>query len=181
MRCSGHALIHPISVLERAGLRSGCFAADFGCGSLGHFSFAAADVVGGEGRVYAVDVLPFALQRVQRTAKVDQYWHVHPIHADVERYGRTPIPETSLDMIIVANTLHLAHDRAQMIREALRLLKPSGRLLLVEWKNEPTVLGPPLSLRLHAGDIASHLAESTILIDEFEAGDHHDAWVYQRM
>lgn len=68
MRYSGKELINPFKVLECAGLRKGSHIADLGCGALGHFVFSAAQMTGGEGRVYAVDIDKTALKAIERAA-----------------------------------------------------------------------------------------------------------------
>ena len=68
MRHSGNELINPFKVLERAGLQSGWSVADLGCGALGHFVFPAAQLVGGNGKVYAVDIQKTALKAIEKTA-----------------------------------------------------------------------------------------------------------------
>lgn len=177
----GTNLLDPTNILERVGVRSGWHVGDMGCGSLGHFVFPAAHLVGGEGRVYAVDIQRAALQAIQSAARAHQVWNVHPVWADLEVSEATPIRDESLDLTLISNTLYLASNRQGMINEVMRLLKPGGLLLVIEWKKEPTVLGPSLEERLSGDDIFGHLSGHPIpWMDQFEAGDHHQAFLFQK-
>lgn len=178
---SGNELINPFKVLERAGLRPEWQVADLGCGALGHFVFPAAQMVGGNGKVYAVDILKTALKAIERTAKHEQFWNVFPVWADTEVLHATRIPSDSLDLVILANNLYLSKNREGMVKEAARLIKSGGLLLFIEWKKERTVLGPSLEHRMSLKEAqsyfpATHFAE----IDQFDAGDHHFALVYRK-
>ena len=62
---SGTELINPFKLLERVGIGEGQRVADLGCGALGHFVFPAAQLVGGMGAVFAVDIQKGALEHVE--------------------------------------------------------------------------------------------------------------------
>lgn len=178
---SGNELINPFKVLERVGIQLGWQVADLGCGSLGHFVFPAAQLVGGEGRVYAVDIQKMVLQSIETIAKTQQYWNVQTVWSDIEVPHATHIPSASLDLTIVANNLYLSRHREGLVQEALRLTKPGGRILVIEWKAESTVIGPALEHRLSEDDARSYFAHDGLFLqDAFEAGDCHYALVYRR-
>ncbi|MBM3205081.1 class I SAM-dependent methyltransferase [Candidatus Uhrbacteria bacterium] len=177
----GTELLDPQELLGRVGVCSGWHVADAGCGSLGHFVFPAAQMVGAEGKVYAIDVQRPALKALEKTARNFQRWNVHPIWSDLERVGSTRIPQASLDLVVLANTLHTAQDRPSMLQEIMRLLRPGGSVMIVEWNKQETPLGPPLNDRLAFEDLQAYLSEHPIRwTDQFEAGDHHHAAVFQK-
>ncbi len=181
MHHSGNELINPFKVLERAGLRKGFFVADLGCGALGHFVFPAAQMTGGEGRVYAVDIDKTALKAIERTARFDQYWNVMPIWSDIDVLNAAHIPSHSIDLTILANNLYLSANREGMVAEAKRLTKPGGAILVIEWKAEEMPLGPSLERRLAIEDAKRcFVDEELTLTDEFDAGDAHYALVYSK-
>jgi ubiquinone/menaquinone biosynthesis C-methylase UbiE len=133
MRHSGTELINPFKVLEHVGIQPGWHVADLGCGALGHFVFPASQFVGGNGRVYAVDIDKSALKAVERAARFDQIWNIHPIWSDIEVVGATRIPEESLDLTLIVNNFFLSQEKAGLVKEALRLTKPDGLILLIGW------------------------------------------------
>lgn len=178
---SGNELINPFKTLERAGLQPGSFVADLGCGALGHFVFPAAQMVGGEGRVYAVDLDKRALTAIERKARFEQFWNVVPVWSDIEVMHGARIHDESLDLTIVSNNLYLAKNRAGLVSEAFRLTKPGGRVLVIEWQACDTVIGPHPEHRLPiegAKEVLSH--PNLVLVDEFEPGDCHYALLYER-
>ena len=181
MRHSGNELLNPYKVLECAGLRQGSHIADLGCGALGHFVFSAAQMTGGEGKVYAVDIDKTALKAIERAARHEQYWNVIPVWSDIDVMNAARIPSESIDLTIVANNLYLSANRSGMVDEALPLTKPGGRILVIEWKPILTIIGPPVENRMTAGDAKRYFAgDELILVDEFDAGDSHYALVYAK-
>jgi ubiquinone/menaquinone biosynthesis C-methylase UbiE len=181
MRHSGNELINPFKTLGRAGLRKGSHVVDLGCGALGHFVFPAAQMTGGEGRVYAVDIDKTALKAVERAARHDQYWNVIPVWSDIDVVNAARIPSESIDLTILANNLYLSANRAGMVAEAERLTKPGGRILVIEWKPVRTAIGPAVENRMSADDAKRYFADDTlVLIDEFDAGDSHYALLYAK-
>ncbi len=178
---SGNELINPFKTLERAGLKPGDFVADLGCGALGHFVFPAAQIVGGDGRVYAVDLDKRALKAIERTASFEQFWNIVPVWSDIEVTHAARIHDESLDLTIVANNLYLAKNRAGLVSEAFRLTKPGGRILIIEWQACEMVLGPAPEHRLEverAKEVFHH--PELELVQEFEAGDCHYGLLYER-
>lgn len=179
---TGHELLDPYAVLDRTGIDLGWHVADMGCGSLGHFVFPAAEMVGGDGRVYAVDIQKTALHAVEKTAKYEQFWNVHPVWSDIEKVGAAKIPSGSIDLTIVGNNLVLSQQRENLVQECLRLTKPGGLILIIEWKKQPTPFGPPLERRLTVEE-----AQSLFQIPElshtqsFDAGAYHYGFICERI
>lgn len=177
----GTELINPFKVLEHVGIRRGWFVADLGCGSLGHFVFPAAQLVGGDGRVYAVDIQKTALHAIERAAKHDQFFNVYPVWSDIEVLHATRIADASLDLTIVANNLFLSTNREGLVQEAIRLTKPGGLILFIEWEKGKTVIGPSDAQRLSEAEARRYFSDSCLEeTDQFSAGDCHYALVFQR-
>jgi ubiquinone/menaquinone biosynthesis C-methylase UbiE len=180
MHHSGSELVNPFKVLERVGIQPGWHVADFGCGALGHFVFPAAQLVRGDGKVYAVDIQKVALARVEKIAKLEQYWNVYPVWSDIDVYGATRVPPESLDLVIIANNYYLSQNREGMLKEAMRLLKMGGKILLIEWKKERTPLGPAYENRLSSEEVSAEITFHDLHpIDAFDAGDCHYGLVYR--
>ena len=70
---TGRELIDPFKVLEAAGIRADMTVADFGCGTLGHYVFPAAQMVGTHGKVYAIDILKSVLDGVNSKKKMENF------------------------------------------------------------------------------------------------------------
>lgn len=181
VRHGGLELLNPFKILERAGLQRGWNVADLGCGSLGHFVFPAAQMVGGDGRVYAVDIQKQVIHAIERAAKHDQFWNIIPVWSDIEVLHAARIPSASLDLTLIINNLYLAQNREGLIQEAIRLTKAEGRLLFIEWTPGKTLLGPPDHHRLSIEDARALLRDESLQEEElFEAGEFHYGLLYRR-
>lgn len=174
-------LIQPFAVLERAGLREGQRVADLGCGSIGHFIFPAAQIVGGDGFVFAVDIQRSALDRIVRIAKERRFFNVSTVWSDIDLFGSTRIDDGSLDMTLLINNLFLSKDRQGLLREMARLTRVNGKIVVVDWKTSPSPIGPPLGERVGSEEAKKMFTGPFFQrIDEFEAGPYHYGLVFRR-
>lgn len=171
---SGTELINPFKLLERVGIREGFRVADLGCGALGHFVFPSAQLVGGTGAVYAVDIQKSVLAQIEKGAKEQQFWNIHPVWSDIDVFRATHIDEGTLDLTLLVNNLYLSQNRESLVREMARLTRPGGRVVVVEWKPTRSPLGPPVDQRMGPEE-AKRILKSPYLdfFDEFEAGEYH--------
>ncbi|MEX2047326.1 MAG: class I SAM-dependent methyltransferase [Chloroflexota bacterium] len=113
--------------LLQAGVTRGGRWADLGAGT-GAFTRALAELVGPEGEVIAIDRDRGALRQLDRALRPGAAT-VRTLDADFTK----PIDLESLDGIVMANSLHFVRDKAPVLGLVRRMLRPSGRLLLVEY------------------------------------------------
>ncbi|PYQ58047.1 MAG: hypothetical protein DMF53_21220, partial [Acidobacteria bacterium] len=116
-------------VLEAA-LRPGEVVVDLGCGS-GIDAFLAARFVGRDGRVIGVDMTEDMLQQGRQyqpaVAETLGYDVVELRSGAIER---VPLEDEVADVVVSNCVLNLSTDKGSVLREALRILKPGGRLCL---------------------------------------------------
>lgn len=147
---------------------------DFGCGGAGYFTLPAARLVGSKGKVYAVDILPTALDGVASKVKIDGLFNVEVVWSDLEHPGAAKIPEGTLDRALLVNIMFQSRQNENILREAWRLLKPGGKLLVVDWKVQPTLFGPPLANRLQPSAVDAFARKVGFKPDaQFEVGPYH--------
>ncbi len=174
-------ILNPFKLLERIGLRRGAWVADLGCGSTGHFVFPAAQMVGADGKVFAVDIRKPALQSIEKAARHEHFWNVETIWSDIEVVGAARIPDASLDLTLVVDNLYLAEHRDGLVQEAWRVTKPGGVLLCVEWTPGKALLGPPDDRRLKQTEAdRAWRRHGWVAQAAFEAGEFHYALQYER-
>jgi len=177
----GSELLDPTTILQRAGIRPGWHVADIGCGSIGHFVFPAARLVGGLGKVYAVDIQRPALRSIESAARAAQLWNIQPVWGDFERPGGIRLPDESADLTLVSNILYLAANRPGVLEEAMRLTKSGGYLLIVDWKEGMEGLGPSEEGCIKVEEALDHMQRHPVQwSDRFEAGPHHYGLLFQK-
>jgi ubiquinone/menaquinone biosynthesis C-methylase UbiE len=144
-------------VLDALALAPGEIVADIGAGT-GYFSIPIARAVIPGGRVYALDVQPEMLTLLNKKLGEHLLSNMELVHADA---GATTLPDASCNLVFMANVWHEFEDRAAALREARRILKPGGRIAILDWRPdvEPEH-GPPLEHRLPASDARAPLNEA---------------------
>ncbi len=174
---SGSEVLDIKKLINKMQISAGMAVADLGCGTQGHFVFPAARAVGPEGKVYAVDILKSALAGVESRRKLDGATNVESVWSDLEIYGATAIPEASLDVTMVINNL----PKEPMLKEAARLTKKGGKLVVVDWKNQATPFGPPTKDRVQPSVVKDIMGRLRFLLkEEFEAGPYHYGLIFVR-
>ncbi len=174
-------LMDPEEVLRQVKVQTGMQVGDLGCGN-GYFTLAAARLVGGSGRVYAVDVLKSCLDTVRREAERNNLLNIVTVWSNLEIVGATKIPAESLDFVIIKNALYQSAQRKDFIKEALRLLKPQGKMLIIEWIKSPTPIGPPVVDRIGPEELERLISLFPQLktVDSFDPGKYHYAYVLEK-
>ncbi len=152
-----------------------------GCGPKGYFAFQAARIVGDKGVVYAVDILKEVLSSIESHAKSGGFNNVKTVWSNLEKYGATNIPESSLDLVMLVNVLFEAGDISAMLKEAVRLVKSGGKILVIDWKNIGVPFGPKMDKRVNASEVAEYLEVFGLKVEkQFEAGKYHFGMIYKK-
>jgi len=123
------------------GLSEGMKVGDFGAGS-GHYSRAAAAIVGHSGRVYAVDVQEDILKHIKLNTHDHHKSIIETVWGDIEKLGGSHLRDMSLDAVILANTFFQVEHREGLVAEIKRVLKPDGKLMVVDWAGSYGGIGP---------------------------------------
>ncbi len=99
---------------------------DLGSGA-GVDVFLAAREVGPEGRVIGVDMTPAMIDRARANAAREGYANVEFRLGEIEHL---PVADASVDVIVSNCVVNLSPEKEQVFREAFRVLKSGGRMLL---------------------------------------------------
>lgn len=112
--------------LAIASLEEGNVVLDLGSGA-GFDSFLAAKKVGDKGKVFGVDMTDEMLNKARENAKKGNYTNVEFRKGDIENL---PVEDDSIDVIISNCVINLAPDKEKVFKEAYRVLKTGGRLMV---------------------------------------------------
>lgn len=156
--------------------------ADLGCGRFGYFSFPLSEAVGKDGVVYSVDILKKCLDEVEKKAKTDNVNNIKTIWSDLEIWQATKINAASLDVSVLVNTLNQSGKRVDILREAVRILKKKGKLLIVEWSSADSPLGPEIEKRVKKQSLIDAAPKLGLKLEkEFIAGPYHYGLVFVKI
>lgn len=177
----GNELLNPEEIFKHLDIKAGAKIADLGCGGAGHFTIPAAQKVGNQGVVYAVDILKSVLKSIVSRARLEGISNVKIVWSNLEIVGATKIPKESLDIAFLINILFQSKQHENLFKEASRLLKNKGSLLVVDWQPRGGSFGPPLIDRVKPEKVKEIAQKLNLkLIDEFPAGTYHYGLVFQK-
>jgi len=163
----------PQKNISQISLPLGASVVDFGSGS-GHHAKALARAVGEKGRVYAVDVQKDLLVKLKNEARAEGLLNIEIIHGDLEKQNGTHLKDQSIDAVLISNILFQIQHKAEVFKEARRILSGQGTLVVIDWSESFGGMGPAKEALFSKAD-AEAMATSTgfQILKEIDAGSHH--------
>jgi SAM-dependent methyltransferase len=143
-----------------ASIKEGETVLDLGSGA-GFDCFLAARKVGGKGRVIGVDMTPEMLEKARENARNNNYTNVEFRLGEIESL---PVADNAVDIIISNCVINLSVDKNKVFKEAFRVLKPGGRLMvsdIVLTKELPDFIRE--SVQAYIGCVSGAILESEYL------------------
>ena len=132
----------PQKIIKLFSLDASDIVADLGCGT-GYFTIPISSIVN---KVYGSDIqqemLDYLTQKIQKQ-------NITNIELLLSKdVNQIPLQSESVTALLSVMTLHEFQDKNQMIKEIYRVLKPGGKAMVIDFKKEATVPGPPVSIRV---------------------------------
>ena len=116
-------LLPRIEILKEVGIKPGFIVLDYGCGP-GSYLIPLAELVSESGKIYALDIHPLAIKRVQRIASKGRLKNIETILSDC----KTGLPDNGVDVVLLYDIFHGLSEPQIVLEELHRLLKPNGIL-----------------------------------------------------
>ncbi|MEI7891160.1 MAG: class I SAM-dependent methyltransferase [bacterium] len=169
--------LDPAAIIAQLDIAEGSVAIDFGCGP-GYFSIPFAKAVGKDGIVWSLDILPQALETVAGKAKNSGIANITTKRVNFEKEKGTKLEDACADWVILKDVLFQNKDKAAVIKEAYRVLKNGGKVILVEWNMKNLTVGPEKELRISQSELEKMFANQGFIAQkDIVAGDFHYAFV----
>ena len=143
----------PEVVFRELNLKNGDRFLDMGCGP-GDYAIWASQIVGNHGVVYALDIRGKMIGDLEERANSEGFKNIKTMVSDIT--NPLPIQDSSIDVCFIATVLHIpdvARDWRRVFTEIRRVLKPGGRIAIIECKKEDQPFGPPRHMRLSPKDL----------------------------
>jgi ubiquinone/menaquinone biosynthesis C-methylase UbiE len=150
---SSFDLLDPAKFFAELRLEGGSTLLDLGCGA-GRYTLAAAEVLGQDGLIYAIDLWQGGIESLQGQAAARGYGNIKARVADAGQ--GLPLEAGRVDVCLLATVLHElveAKSAAGTLAEVARVLRTGGILAIVEFLKIPGPPGPPLHIRLGPRDV----------------------------
>lgn len=145
---SSFDLVEVELVFNELSLQEGTVFLDAACGA-GEYALAASRYIGERGVVYAVDLWEEGIEALRKAIKERRIGNIKAFSGDLGQ--RLPIPAGEVDICLMATVVHdfIEIDIHNIVLgEVKRLLKPGGRLAVIEFKKIAGPPGPPVGIRV---------------------------------
>jgi len=169
----------PEKNISQFNIDPGMKVADFGSGG-GYYSLAVAREVGESGRVFAIDVQKDLLKKIKGEAQSQGLLNLDTIWADIDEPNGSTLAEGLVDRVLITNTLFQVENRENVIKEARRVLKPKGKVLIVDWSESFGGLGPQPAQIVSEDDVKKMSEQNNLKFErKIEAGAHHYGLIFK--
>lgn len=128
--------------------------ADFGAGN-GFFTIPFAEKT--KETVYAVDIEPKMLDLLKERAEQVGAGNIQYIESNLEEIE---LDDHLVNKGIVAFVMHEIPNMVKALAEFTRIIRPNGRLLILDWEAVESEMGPPLHHRISSTDMQAFLKKN---------------------
>lgn len=169
-------------VLKKLDIKENDVVAELGCGHFGHFVFPVAKMLSRQSTLYAIDIIPAVLDEIKKRAHTENLPQIKTIWSNLEIFKGTKIESSSVDIALLINILNQSEKKVEILREAVRLIKSGGKMLVVDWKRDALLFGPKLENRVNIEAFKQTAPKLGLTItQEFEIGERYHAFLLKKL
>ena len=110
-------------ILTEVGIKKGQTVLDFGC-RIGNYTIPVAKIVGDDGCVYALDTNKESLNELMQRSKLLGLKNITRI--DTTEETKIPLPDESVDVVLLYDVIHLVNDRKKLFNEVYRVARKNA-------------------------------------------------------
>ena len=150
---SSFGLIDTAKFFQTLDLQKGITFLDLACGR-GNYSMAAAEIIGPNGRVFALDLWEEGILSLRNEAAKKRIQNITSFVGDAGQ--NIPLENNSVDVCLMATVLHDFVDdtiQGEVMQEIARVVKSNGILAIVEFYKKEGPPGPPKPVRLSPQEV----------------------------
>jgi len=168
----------PEKNIEQFAVDPGMKVVDLGSGA-GFYTLSLAKAVGKTGKVFAVDVQQDLLLKLKNEAFRNGFENIDIVWGDIDEENSTRLADSSVDRVLIANTLFQVDDKDVVAKEAFRVLKPKCTVLIIDWTDSFGGLGPHKS-RIVTPEQTKIIFQKAgfSFLREIRAGEHHYGMIF---
>jgi len=172
--------LNPQKVVSELDIKAPLRIADFGCGH-GYFAIPLAKAVGKEGHIFAIDILSEALDEVKERALAEGLGNIETFRGNLEVPGGSKVPDNSCDMVVLANILYQSTKKPQIIKEAHRVLRFGGKLVIIDWERVGSHLTADSGWRISEDEAKIMAQDQNFSFDrKFNADNYHYGMIFSK-
>lgn len=110
-----------------------------------------------QGRIYACDLSGEMVGNLHMAIEAEGVGNVTPVKTEEVR---VPLDDGIADLVFMVNLHHEFDHPVDSMAECRRLLRPGGRVAVIDWKQEETPSGPPLHVRIPPEQVIAQLEQA---------------------
>lgn len=143
----------PELIIEKASLNNPDIIIDYGAGT-GFYSTPFSERFPNS-KIYACDIAQVMVDWMNENLK-NRYENIVPLKMED---NQVPLKGKTADLIFMINLHHELDNPNAALTECKRLLKPTGKIAISDWKKIEMEQGPSLNIRIDANEVAKQLQD----------------------
>ncbi|SFL51397.1 Methyltransferase domain-containing protein [Methanobrevibacter olleyae] len=150
---SSESFLNAHDIIMELNLKGNEVFMDAGCGD-GHAALEAVEILDDDATIYAIDIYEPSIEDLIKEKEEKAIDNLFPICADISDH--IDLDDDLVDVILLINVWHGFKATRRMdkaIEELKRILKPSGKLAIMDYKKQEARHGPPITVRSSPEDL----------------------------